>query len=73
MAIGPTEIPWTSSAVPSAIASRYTGNAQITSSEREIRESVNPPKNPAMMPKRIAKKHVITAAPIPIRSDDRPP
>ena len=46
MLIGSPELWWkplTDSAVPSAIASRITGNAQIRSKKREITQSVEPP------------------------------
>ena len=40
---GPIFRPWVSSTVAIEIASRYTGNAQTTSSPREMMLSVTPP------------------------------
>ena len=48
--IGPSLSPFTPSAVPRATPSRITGNAHTTSMEREITESVTPPKKPARIP-----------------------
>ena len=42
ISIGPIFSPPTASAVPSAMPSRRTGKAQITSSAREITESIQP-------------------------------
>ncbi len=41
--IGPTSRPPTAKTMPSAIANRTTGKAQITSITREITVSVQPP------------------------------
>src|SRR6266576_6985546 len=59
--------------VASEIASRYTGNAQIRSIRRERIVSLKRPKKPAMRARMSAMKQQITADPMPISSDARPP
>ena len=55
------------------IANRKTGNAQITSMSRESSESVTPPKKPAMSAVTVASRQQMTAEPIPMISELRPP
>ena len=72
---GPTCRPWgrVSSSVPTVIANSRTGNAQITSMSRESSESVTPPKKPAISASTVAMRQQMTAEPIPMSSELRPP
>ena len=47
---GPDEMPRAISTVERLIASRYTGNAQTTSSARDSTPSIAPPKKPETIP-----------------------
>ena len=75
MVIGPTETPFGAfrSTVETQIASRSTGNAQITSMIRENSASSQPPWKPARSANTVAKKQQMTAEPIPTSSELRPP
>jgi hypothetical protein len=61
------------SAVPSAIANRRTGKAQIRSKKREISQSTQPPWYPASKASTNAKNVQMIAEPMPTFSEFRPP
>ena len=65
--------PLIESALPSAIASSSTGNAQIRSKERDTNQSVLPPWKPASSARKTATKVQMSAEPMPILSELRPP
>ena len=70
---GPIFKPPSASAVPSASPSSSGGKAHRMSSPREMSVSAQPRKKPAIVPKRIDRMIVPSAAPPPISSDVRPP
>ena len=71
--IGPRRRPLVISTVAAQIASRYTGNAQITSSARAMSESTTPPKTPAISAISVPMNAQISADESPITSELRPP